>query len=93
MGGYRPNVGVSMELDWIATLGGMVHKGTQVRATCRKCKVCMEVDLVPLLVTLGPKASLINRHPPCRVIGCDGTVIFSASSGEATPFRSCIRRV
>ena len=92
MGGHRPNVGVSMELNWIATVGGMIRAGTSVRATCRKCQVCLDVDLAPLLMRLGDKGTLINRHPPCRVIGCGGTVIFSASPGEGTPFRPCIRR-
>ena len=92
MGGNRPNGNAYTHLDWIATLGGMVHRGTQVRATCGKCKVCMDVDLLPLLMQLGPKATLLNRRPPCRVLGCDGTVIFSASPGGATPYYPCLQR-
>ena len=92
MGGNRPNGNAYTELDWIATLGGMVHRGTKVRATCRKCSVCMDVDLVPMLSKLGAKATLLNRHPPCRVVGCDGSVIFTASPGGATPFYPCIKR-
>ena len=92
MGGYRPNGNGYTQLDWCATLGGMVHHGTRVRATCQKCKVCLDVDPVPILAKLGPKATLLNRHPPCRVVGCDGSIIFSASPGEATPFMPCITR-
>ena len=90
MGGYRPNGNGYAQLDWCATIGGMVHKGARVRAQCRKCKVCLEVDTLAILLRLGPKASLLNRHPPCRVVGCDGHVLFIASPAEGTPFMPCV---
>lgn len=92
MGGNRKHGNSYVELEWCATLGGMVHRGTQVRATCRVCKVCLEVDVIALLVRLGPRASLVDYHPRCRVVGCTGHVIFDASPSQGTPFMPCISR-
>ncbi len=90
--GHRPNGNAYTDLDWIRTIGGMIRAGARVRATCRKCKVCLDVDLAPLLVRLGPEGTLLDRHPKCRVFNCDGTVIFTASVGEGTPMMPCIKR-
>ena len=92
MGGNRINGNNYTSLGWCATIGGMVHYGARVRAECRKCKVCLEVDLIPLLAKLGPQATLLDRHPPCRVVGCDGEILFVASPGEGTPFMPCVVR-
>ena len=91
--GYRPNGNGYTDGRWIATLGGMVAEGTQVRAECRVCKVALEVDLIPLLMRRGAQATLLNWHPKCRVVGCEGRVVFSAKPGgdHGTPFRPCIK--
>ncbi len=87
--GHRPNGNGYTGQDWCSTVGGMLRHGARVRATCRKCGVCLKVDLAPLLVRLGPRGTLLGRHPPCKVVGCKGETLFSASPG-ATPFMPCV---
>lgn len=80
------------DLRCFASLRGMIGAGTRVRAICGKCRTCLEVDLAPLAASLGLDSSLVDRHPPCRVTGCEGRVTFIASPREGTPFRALTRR-
>ena len=76
------------QLEWIATLGGMVKHGTQVQASCPACGAVTKVDLQRLIETLGADASLIDRRPPCKRRDCEGRVLFQARVGS-NGFRPC----
>ena len=70
-----------------ATLGGMVDHGTRVRSKCRKCGVCMEVDVDMFCASRGRDYSLVDRIEQSLVVGCGGETSFLASPAAGTPFR------
>jgi hypothetical protein len=67
----------AVELRAVAeTVETMRRFGWEVVSACPACGLRMRVDLARAVRDLGPDASLWNRHPPCRRIGCDGRVTF-----------------
>ena len=60
------------------TLYEMQQAGWEVISRCSTCGLMMPVDLDVLIWRLGASASLWNRRPRCRRIGCSGRVEFQA---------------
>lgn len=60
-----------------STVGWMKRENTLVRAFCRKCDYKnMDVDIGAIVDVVGENFSLIDFHPPCKVPGCDGRILF-----------------
>lgn len=72
--------------NWLMSVGAMREAGVRVQARCRKCKVALRVDLDVLCTLRGRSYSLIGAASRCKVVGCDGQMIFMASPGVGTPF-------
>lgn len=58
------------------TVWEMQQAGWPIISHCQKCRLSMPVDLDLVIWKLGAKASLWNRHPRCRRIGCEGRIDF-----------------
>lgn len=41
----------------------------------------MDVDLEALKMLRGPRFSLIDKRPKCKVFNCEGTVLFQVQHG------------
>jgi len=67
------------------TVGQMRLQGVQIKAFCDKCRNTFRVDLVALIMVRGPEYSLIDQHPPCRIIDCTGRCSFLVSASSSTP--------
>ena len=57
------------------TIGAMLKADVDIIASCQKCSQAFTVDLRVMAVLHGLEASLIGRHPPCRIYNCDGQCI------------------
>jgi hypothetical protein len=64
----------------------MREANVRQRARCRACKIMLRVDLDALCTLRGRSYCLIGAVSPCKVVGCEGQVIFMASPGPGTPF-------
>jgi hypothetical protein len=60
------------------TVQQMLDQGWDVISQCQNqaCRLQMRVDLAAMVLVGGPDASLWNRTPPCRRVGCAGAVWF-----------------
>lgn len=67
----------------------MSHEAA-VTAVCRKCRAQRSANLAKLLLHLGPKGSLLDRHPPCWELGCKGRVVFYARPADGSNPRPCM---
>lgn len=56
-----------------------------IKASCDRCGLTFKVDLVAIIMTKGPDYSLIGKHPPCRIYGCEGKCTFLVSASHGTP--------
>jgi len=63
-----------------ATLGEMLEQQWEVVAHCPRCLVALKVDLPMLINAHGEDLVLWGRRPPCRVVDCEGRVVFKARS-------------
>lgn len=87
MGSRSVDRASAVELRAVAeTVKTMRDFGWEVLSHCRACGLKMRVDLDRAVRDLGPTASLWNRHPPCRRIGCDGRVVFEGRPASAGRF-------
>ena len=66
-------------------IGAMLTAKISIIASCQKCRQAFDVDLRVMAVLHGLDATLIGKHPPCRIFDCDGHCILLVSSGEGTP--------
>ena len=71
---------------WLMSVGAMREAGVRVQAHCRKCKIALRVNLDTLCTLKGRSYCLIGVASCCKVVGCDGQMIFAASPGVDTPF-------
>ena len=67
------------------TVGDMLRSDISIIASCRKCGTAFDVDLRVTAVLYGIDASLIGKHPKCKILGCDGECIFLVSTAEGSP--------
>lgn len=67
------------------TVGDMLRSDISIIASCRKCGTAFDVDLRVTAVLYGLDASLIGKHPKCKVHGCGGECNFLVSQGEGSP--------
>lgn len=68
-----------------STVGQMRVNGVQIKAYCQKCRNTFRVDLVALIMVKGPEYCLIDQHPRCRLVDCDGRCSFLVSASRNTP--------
>lgn len=77
MGSRNPDrIPIRMWREHVETLWDMQQRGWQVISHCRTCGLMMAVDLDVLIWKMGARASLWNRKPPCRRLGCGGRAVF-----------------
>jgi hypothetical protein len=67
------------------TVGDMIREEVSIIASCRKCGNAFDVDLRVTAVLYGIDASLIGKHPKCKLFDCDGECVFLVSFGEGSP--------
>lgn len=63
----------------------MLREGIAIKASCRVCKTAFKVDLEMLVDWKGEDFTLVGKHPPCRIHGCDGRCIFLVAAAPGTP--------
>lgn len=73
--------------SWLKTVGEMIRADITLRARCRTCEVMFKVDLEAIAAVKGRHYSLIGGRAACKIVGCDGCVVFLYSPGKGTPFR------
>lgn len=64
------------------TVQDLVDRGLTAFWQCMSCRAMGDVDLPRLAAVLGPGATLVNRHPPCRRCA-GGRVFFYVRAGLA----------
>jgi hypothetical protein len=89
MGARRPdNVPMVIWRGGCETVGQMIARDWRVMSCCLRCHVKQHTDLKVIAKVRGPNASLWNRRPRCKVIGCGGRVQFHAMPPGCTRFRA-----
>lgn len=71
-------------LEGRQTVGGLVQRQSEIRATCRSCSYYVDVDLDQLLAVFGASERLLDRTGQCPE--CGGVTRLLCSQGSCAPF-------
>ena len=71
-------------------VGTLQRDKARVIAACPVCQNFFKVNLERIERYKGSDFSLIDQHPPCPILKCDGHLNFLVSPCEGTPFRPLV---